>query len=266
MVVIYYRDDFDWRQESDIAKKYFPVVPCRTAVKPGQLVIPRFSALPFYKELEMDVEYIGAKLINTYSQHRYIADLMNWYEDLKDYTPKTWEKVEYIPDEGPFVLKGETNSKKFLWKTHMFARDRMEAIDVFSRLSNDGLIGDQKIYVREYVPLKTYMVSIQDLPITKEFRVFCYNKEVLSIGYYWANHIEDLNDMGIMPDVNDIDMGFLGKVMDIVSSNVDFYVVDIAETASGEWVVIELNDGSMSGLSCNDPDELYSRLRVVLGG
>lgn len=36
--------------------------------------------------------------------------------------------------------------------------------------------------------------------------------------------------------------------------------MDIAQKEDGGWVVVELNDGSMSGLSCIDPDELYNNL------
>ena len=54
-------------------------------IKAGDLVIPRFSAIPFYKEQEYDVNSIGAKMINDINQHNYIVDMYNWYEDLIDY-------------------------------------------------------------------------------------------------------------------------------------------------------------------------------------
>lgn len=48
--------------------------------------------------------------------------------------------------------------------------------------------------------------------------------------------------------------------MRIVSQNTNFYVVDIAETKFGEWIVIELNDGQMSGLSDIDAAWFYNAL------
>ena len=128
--VILYRNDVDWRQESRVVERYFHCIPTRMLAKPDQLVIARFSALPFYKELADDPDWNGAKLINSYSQHRYIADLWTWYQDLEDFTPKTWSQLYEIPNNGPFVLKGETNSKKFLWGTHFFAKDKSQAIEV----------------------------------------------------------------------------------------------------------------------------------------
>lgn len=57
---------------------------------------------------------------------------------------------------------------------------------------------------------------------------------------------------------------FCKKVIDIIKPNINFFVMDIAQKQNGEWIVIELNDGSWSGLSCNDPNKLYENLRDVL--
>jgi hypothetical protein len=70
--------------------------------------------LPFYKNLEDDIKNIGAQLINTYKQHRFVADLWNWYYWFSDITPKTYNRLEDVPNESEFgfVLKGETKTKK----------------------------------------------------------------------------------------------------------------------------------------------------------
>ena len=46
-----------------------------------------------------------------------------------------------------------------------------------------------------------------------------------------------------------------------MSEYANFFVLDLAEKKSGGWVLVEINDGEMSGLSENDPDMLYSNLR-----
>jgi hypothetical protein len=262
--IILYRQDYDWDQESESAKKYFETTNSRMQIKAGDLVIPRFSAIPFNKELNDDINYVGAKLINSHIQHNYIKDMINWYDDLKDYTPKTYTRLQDLPEQGPFVLKGETNSKKFLWKTHMFAQDKKAAIDVESKLHYDSLITYQNIYIREFVKLKTFMVGIQDLPITNEYRFFCYKDQILSSGYYWSSHVLDLEDMGIKTNPNQVPKNFLNKIISILKDKVNFYVVDIAETESNDWILIEINDGSMSGLSENNADLMYSNLKKCL--
>lgn len=265
--VILYRDDVDWRQESSIASKYFKCINSRSLVESGDLVIARFSALPFYNELELDVNTVGAELINTHEQHRYIADLGNWYYDLCDYTPQTWNDVSIIPDNGPFILKGETNSKKFYWKTHMFAADKKAAIQVQTNLLQDSLLQYQKIYVRKYIKLEELDEGLQGLPITREYRFFIYKKNILSGGFYWSSHYDDLCEKGMVLNPDEVPRDFLNTIIDKIQNTElcfpppNYYVIDVAKTDRGDWIVIELNDGQMSGLSENTPEVLYMSLK-----
>lgn len=262
--VILYREGDMSDAELNAARSYFFCTPTRMDIRFNDIVINRYSALPFYKEQERDIQYVGAKLLNSYHQHCYVADLWNWYHDLKDYTPKTWNRLEDIP-EGSFVLKGKTNSKKFDWNTDMMAPSREDAIKIHSRLSADYLIGSQDIYIREYVPLKTYFKGIKDLPITKEFRFFVMNGKILSGAYYWSSHVDDFKDFDMMiPNVQDVPMDWLQTVIDLIKDKINFFVIDVAETESGGWIVVELNDGSMSGLSENDPNVLYKNMKQCL--
>jgi hypothetical protein len=266
--VILFRNDVDWRQEAEVAKKHFTCIDSRMLLK-DNLVIARFSALPFYKEQEKDLGYVGCKMINTYEQHLYIADLGNWYMDLAEFTPRTWNELHTIPEQGTFVLKGETNSKKFLWNTHMFAKDKREAIEVHGRLTADSMLQYQKIYIRQYVPLETLSEGLQGLPITREYRFFIYKHKILSGGFYWASHSEDIKAEGVNVNPDEVPRSFLNAIIDKVqntelSEPPDYYVIDVAKTAAGEWILIELNDGQMSGLSDNDPDVLYSNLKIAL--
>lgn len=260
--VVLFRAGLAEEAEMEVCKKHFPVITQRSQVQKGDLVIPRYSALPWYEEFEADVEYLGAKLINTYRQHCFVADLRNWYYLLGDYTPRTWFYLDQLPIEGPFVLKGQTSSKKHNWKTHMFAKDKYEAIEVHTRLSRDSYIGVQHIYARKYVPLRTFTEGVQGLPITEEYRFFVMNGEVLSGAFYWSEHTEYIiEECGYAPNPDVVPREFLDKVVSIVAPHVPFFVVDVARTAEDEWIVIELNDGQMSGLSDNDPEVLYSAMR-----
>jgi hypothetical protein len=259
--VIYHRTDGPDVSEEEVSamRRHFRCVQNRTKVLPGELCIARYSALPWYRDLEEDLVNLGSKLINTYKQHRWIADIGNWVEDLKHLTPDTWRNLDDVPDSAfPVVVKGETNSKKFLWNTHMFAKDRMAASSVVCRLQEDGFIGEQWCYFRKYVPLKKLMDGFRGLPVTNEFRVFVCNGKVISKGYYWANWYEDLP---YKPNVDEIPNEFLNDIVDCVGDKAVFYVVDVAQTENGDWIEIELNDGQMSVLSMNDPEVLYINLR-----
>lgn len=265
--VILFRASLAEEEEMEVCKKHFPVITQRSHVKKGDLVIPRYSALPFYKEFEQDVEYVGGKLINSYNEHCYVADLRNWYYDLGDFTPRTWFYLDQIPQQGPFVLKGQTNSRKHNWRTHMFAETKQDAIEVFSNLCADSYIGAQQIYVREYVPLKNFLTSFQGLPISEEYRFFVLDGEIVSSAFYWSEHTDYIiEELGYRPDPNLVPKDFLEEVISTVESKVRFFVVDIARTETGEWIVVELNDGQQSGLSDNNPHVLYSNMARVLNG
>lgn len=259
-VILYRGFDFE-REELESARKYFACTNRRPYIQKNDLVIGRYSLWPFYADQAHDIEYVGASLINSYQQHRYIADLQNYVADLQELTPKTWNNLVDLPDTGPFILKGETNSRKSNWKEDMFAPDKKTAIEIYGRLSNDSLIGQQNIYIRQYVPLVTYMEGINGMPVTKEFRFFVAYGQVISGGYYWQNYIDELSSP---PEPSQVPKDFLNKVIKRVGMNSNFYVIDVAQTLSGEWIVIELNDGQQSGLSCNDPDLLYKNLHQVL--
>lgn len=252
--------------ECEVCSKYFDVVEsrCHPKVK-GKVVIGRYSCLPHYSELVRDLSYVDAGLINTYEQHLYVADLARWYEDLKESTPKTWFRLEDLPDDiGPVVLKGQTNSKKFQWRTAMYASNKRDAIQVYLRLREDFFLQDQGIYIREFVPLRNYFSCITGLPVTKEYRFFVLNKEILAGGYYWSNHVDELENAGIFHSDQDVPREFLEKIVSIVGDKCMFYVLDVGQLDNGEWVVIELNDGQQSGLSEVDPDKLYRNLKLGL--
>lgn len=261
--VILFRESIMEESELRAAEKVFLTFRERAKIVKGDLVIGRYSVLPYFKELQNEVDYVGATLINSLKQHRYIADLRNWVEDLRELTPKTWYRLEEVDEPGPYVLKGKTNSRKDDWKTHMFAADIQAAGQVYWKLATDGLIGGEKqdIYVRKFVPLKTLLVGLNNLPVSVEFRFFCAFGEVICGAFYWSNYVDDLPEV---PDVNQVPKAFLQEVLRRIGDRAPFVVVDVALTAAGEWIVVELNDGQMSGLSENDPNLLYEGLLKVL--
>lgn len=247
--------------EYEVAKKYFDVVTQRTEVPSNRLVVGRYSVLPFYKELATDVRNSKSLLINSSFQHGYIADMMSWVADLKEMTPATWSRLEDVPlDAGPLVLKGQTNSRKERWATHMYAEDRFAAINVLVRLQEDTLIGSQRIYCRKYVPFKTYGKGLSNIPITHEFRVFVAYMNVVGVGYYWQNYVDDLEEVPEFDCPDD----FLKEAIRRIGANAHFYALDVAKTEDGRWYVVEVNDGQMSGLSTVDPDSMYKNLRTTI--
>lgn len=247
-----------------IVESGLPIVFHRAAVPRESLVIGRYSVLPFYRELELDLAQQGSRLINSYKEHAFIANLLDWYTVLgPDLTPRTWERFEDLPEKGPFVLKGETNSRKDRWATHMFAETKRDAIQVAARLREDGLLASQTIYAREYIPLKRLATGLNGMPISEEFRFFCLDGRVLSAGFYWSSHVEECGN----PEVPGAALGLVeAEVLPKLRGHTRFVVIDVARDLNGRWWVVELNDGGMSGLSENNPVAFYRVLAKQLGG
>jgi hypothetical protein len=83
-------------------------------------------------------------------------------------------------------------------------------------------------------------------------------------GFYWSEHLLELRrdrDPKLL-DPDEVPTDFLGDVIDRLQAT--FYTVDVAATADGRWMVTDVNDGQMSGLSDCNPYQLYSNLWKVL--
>ena len=246
--------------ERKVAEKYFTVIDLRSQAAAGDLIIPRYSCLPYYRELEQDLQNEGARLIQSYKQHKYIADF-EYYRDVKKFTFKSWsmDEIQYAPEEIRYVVKGCTNSRKFSWNSHMFARNRRRAMEIAAELSCDSIIGSQRIIFREYIPLLPLELLCNGLQACAEWRFFYFKNNILADGFYWSI-IEDEHKIDMPKYVKD----FANDVASIVNKKINFFVLDIGLKEDESPILIEINDGCMSGLSDVNADELYSNLLKVL--
>ena len=108
--VVLFRKDFDTEEEMEEAGRWFDVYELRSTVPKDSLVIARYSALPFYRELEADLANNGSRLLNSHREHDWIASF-DWYYYLESFTPRSWKEYEfqYCDIDGPFVIKAYIN-------------------------------------------------------------------------------------------------------------------------------------------------------------
>lgn len=263
--ILFRSGDLDGEDELEIAKKYFPCSRYRSHVPGDSLIIARYSALPFYKELVEDLRTKNSVLINDLKQHNWISSF-DWYHSLQDVTPKTWFDWEFYQcdEPGPFIVKGRTNSRKQHWKRLMFAPTKQDALNIAAELMGDPLIGEQGVVYRKYIPLRRHEeCPISGLPYSHEFRFFFYKTEMLCFGYYWSSASEPHK-----PAISAKGVAFAKEVAKRVSEHCNFFVLDIAEKAdtSDEWILVEINDGQQAGPSECDLEMLYSGLADALDG
>lgn len=231
-----------------------------TDVKAGQIVIPRYRVIPFGKELEIETEKRGATLINSHRQHLNIANQGTWWRDLyeADLTPIRFTLEDYasIP-EGDYFVKGETNSLKNNWFKACYAPDKNSLMDVVRNNMLDSTIGSQTVYIQPFQKYRKIAEAVDGRPVFNERRVFIYKGEVLSHAPYWTGFPEALTVKAI--DSASFDNA-LQRSISITEHLANFYVIDLAEKENGDWFVVELNDGSMSGLSANTPESVFGEL------
>ena len=263
MPQVYFRYDHTTRDEFEVCSQFFPTVLYRTDLaKSDEPVICRYSALPFIVELEQDLKNMGLRPINSSNEHSYIAG-MGWMYDIDHLTFPTWYELAHVPKFAyPLVIKGKTNSRKFEWSTKMFAEDLQKAIDISSELMQDPIIGPQGLVFRQYVPLKTFEIGINGMPMTNEWRCFFYKDKLVDYGFYWSS----IDDLSVINEDHFVWSGLnLAKeAAGIISEFATFFVIDVAEGVDGKWWVVEVNDGQMSGLSTIPMERFYSNLKQAL--
>lgn len=197
----------------------------------------------------------GALLINSPDDYRFCHELPQWYPNLKGSTP---ESVWFEPNEklgfelrsmtaevrdklgnGPYVVKDYVKSRKHEWDTACYIPDIGKLVEVtraFLELQGDDLNGG--LVYRKYVPLRRVGTHPKSgAPIFNEVRVWFLAGIAIANHAYW----------GPSEGGEDIERPrgqfFTGEP---VSSN--FYTMDLAQLEDGNWVIIELGDGQVSGL------------------
>lgn len=218
------------------------------------LIVPRYLDPRDYRDLEMRVYHADGRLVNSYKQHQFVADIRSYHPLIKEWTPAIYS-IDYVPNlpEGAYIVKGVTNSDKFKWSTHMFASSKAELIDVVDRILDDGFLDGQALVIRPFVPLKQLGTFQNGLPLSNEWRFFAYKGIVFCGGFYWPQLAEQMKHVPLPEDA----IWLAESVAQIIEDEIPFAAIDIAQTAEGNWIVIELNDGCTSGLSCIDPQNFY---------
>ena len=250
--------DMDW-EEREAVRQNFPILHQRASVRPRSVVVPRYSALPGYAELFNDLRILGSTAVSTPDQFAVSAHLTQWFPLIEDLCLPAWWDVgsATVPDsEHGYVVKGETNSLKRLWSTHMFARSRDELSGVMSRVMDDTLVGTQKLIIRPFIPLEVVEEGINGVQATNEWRFMFMNGIGIGQGYYWS-WVEN------PPTATPPEALALAKRA-AARLPCPFVCIDVAKTLSGEWKVVEVNAGEQAGLSLIDPFEFYNNMAIVL--
>lgn len=210
----------------------------------------------------------GANLVNTAQQYRHCHYLPESYAAIARQTPQTvWlplvgeidfdeirAKLEIFGDK-PLIVKDYVKSRKHEWLRSCFIPRANDAAEVervvrnFVEGQGDGL--NEGLVFREFVPLRSVGTHEKSgAPISQEFRLWFWKNELL----YWSTYWEGGEYADESPPLDKFE-----ELAREVHSN--FFSMDVAQTQSGQWIVIELGDGQVAGLpSSNDIAPFYEKL------
>ena len=244
--------DFDFRQ-------YFESKPVITN-NPLPVVL-RMGAIDNYEGLCNVLMEYDLCLINSNTQHEMASLLPNWYPKIKEFTPRSvW--YETLPTAAtiledftfPVFLKGERQTNRHS-KGMSIANNLADLENILHYWKQDTILGWQRLICREFVKLKKIAEPAGDkIQPSKEFRIFLWKNIIVGIGHYWTE-FEKI-------ELTASETTHITNLAEEISKIVDvpFLVVDVAQKADGEWIVIELNDGQESGYAGVNKLQLWQKI------
>ncbi len=225
-------------------------------------VLLHIGAVEDYAGVEACIGEMGMKLLVNEKEHLRCSTIESWYPSLKERTPFTMifdelpavtEIMKYF--EFPVFIKGNRQTNR-----HKRSQCIIENAASYEKLrqewKSDPVLHWQKVAVRAYVPLLTIDdVSFPDqVPISYEFRFFYFQGECVGYGPYWYMG----NPYTLLPE--DASQAFALAKWAEERLAVSFPAIDLAKTASGEWIIIEVNDAQESGFVGVNPISLWSNM------
>lgn len=244
------RDDDPARAVRRVPEQPNPVLACYR----GWMITP-----PQYRVLYEALSARNIRLVNDPEQYRHGHHLPENFEAIRDFTPRSvWVNDDLGIDrimealaafgDGPVIVKDFVKSRKHEWAEACFipsASDRdvvRRIVGRFLELQGDDL--NEGLVFREYVEFNPIGVHPRSgMPLTEEFRSFWLDGRLVFQSPYWSN-----GEYGVSEPPWD---RFAGVAASVRSR---FFTMDLARQRGGDWMIVEIGDGQVSGL----PRELDS--------
>lgn len=227
-----------------------------------------------YERLETALAARGWRMINGGASYRFCHHLPENYPHLQGLTPRSvwieessfrgatgmdWAAIFALLEgfgEAPLIVKDWVKSQKHFWHEACFipsARDRdavRRVVTRFLELQGELLTGG--LVFREFVPLKSIGTHPKSaMPLTAEWRIFWANGLPICVAPQW--------DAGNYAGL-ELDLEPFTRLAQRIPSR--FFSMDVAQTESGEWLIVELGDGQVAGLPRQElAGEFYAALK-----
>lgn len=217
-----------------------------------------------YSNLYNELKSKNILLINNPSEYIFCHYFPNSYNVIKEKTAKSIffdfnNDLDYellisklsIFNGKPILVKDFVKSQKHKWNDACFIKSSSDLEEVkrvtdnFIKLQGSSL--NKGLVFREFLELEFIGEhSKSKMPLTKEYRLFFFKGELIGKYNYWdeGKYISD-----------DFSIDEFSQIVKSIKSN--FFTMDIAKTINGDWKIIEIGDGQVSGLPDNADIELF---------
>ncbi len=215
-----------------------------------------------YRRLHDEALALNITLLNDPGQHLDAMELHRTVARLEDLTART-EVVCHLAElpvalsrlKPPVFIKSTVHSRKsYGWKACV-ADDAREAEALVTKLLAMHTLSRDHVLVRELLPLRRTGAEYAGFPLSREYRLFVLDADVVAQGYYWP-----LGDpYGAPSERDDREMRALAHEV-ARRTRVPWLCVDVGQLETGEWRVIETGDPACSGLSTVNARALLAAL------
>jgi len=219
--------------------------------------IARLGAADDYPKRYDFFSQLGIRLVHTPEQYALGSWLPNWYPKLEGVTPRSlWfdrpPSAREVGDElgWPVFVKGGRQTSKH--QRRLCVAESPEDFDrIMGEWEADPILWWQGVVCRAWVRLrKVADPSPLLLPMSHEFRSFWYRGNLVGIGRYWTTV-----PYGMTDDERRDALRLAAEAVERLG--LDFIVIDLAQTETGSWTVIECNDGQDAGYAGVDRAALW---------
>lgn len=188
-----------------------------------------------------------------------------YYPVLSELTPKSLilnsvEECETVEEKlgYPVFVRGAVKSNKVQGWEACVANNLEELSKIAHFVLKRPSRSRGKIIVRELASLRRTGEPSWSFPVTREYRLFVHQQEILAFSFYWDEYSdpEELtNDEETKIKNLALEAAFLLEV--------PFLTVDVGQLDNGEWIIIEVGDAQCAGLSHVSVLELWAKIKDI---
>ncbi|MGV3622127.1 MAG: ATP-grasp domain-containing protein [Archangium sp.] len=205
-------------------------------------------------------------LLNDVMQHADAMELDRVVSRLGAQTAKT-EVVSRVEDVRvaltklalPVFIKGAVQSRKWFGWNACVAQTVEDAEAKVTQLLAMPSQSRSRVLLREVLPLRRIDQTVENFPLSREYRLFVLDADILALGFYWPGG----DPFGALSERE------LREVHELahhaaVKTRVPWLCVDVGQLDDGSWRIIETQDPCCSALSSVSPGLLVGALGRAL--